>query len=107
MVLARVCGRMPPASPTPVSGTPKPDPSLLRARFPRAFAALLLLLLGCWLWRSVASETTQPAVDYSGFYHWLESDQIESVTLQGQGLEGELKKSKSIAGATRDRFTTT
>jgi len=46
-------------------------------------------------------------VDYSEFYHWLESDQIESVTLQGQGLEGELKKSKSIAGATRDRFTTT
>ncbi|HEY6723401.1 MAG TPA: hypothetical protein VI197_05190 [Polyangiaceae bacterium] len=42
---------MPPASPTPVSGTPKPDPSLLRARFPHAFAALLLLLLGFWLWR--------------------------------------------------------
>src|SRR6186713_1905152 len=107
MALARVCDGMPPASPTPVSGAPRPDTSLLRGRFPHFFGSLGLLLLGLWLWRGVASGTTPPEVDYSEFYHWLELDEIASVTLKGQGLEVELKKPKSIAGDSRDRFTTT
>ena len=107
IALARVCGRMPPASTTPRSGAPRPGTSLLRGRFPHFFGSLALLLTGLWLWRSVAPGTTQPAVDYSEFYLWLEADQIASVTLKGQGLEGELKKSKSIGGDNRARFTTT
>src|SRR5688572_1178245 len=100
-------GLMAPPSPTPAAGTQRPALSLLRGRFPHFFGSLALLFMGLWLWRSVASETTHAAVDYSEFYHWLESDQIASVTLEGQGLEGELKKPKSIAGHSRDRFTTT
>ncbi len=68
---------------------------------------LALMLVGMWFWRSSLESAPQPAVDYSQFFSWIEGDQVESVTIRGQAVTGELKKAEQLEGRSVKGFQTT
>jgi cell division protease FtsH len=68
------------------------------------FLVLGAIVLGMWLWRSGAENSSRPAVDYSAFYTWLEAGKVESVTLKGLAIEGELKTAEKVEGVPTKAF---
>jgi len=77
------------------SSSPSPKPSEQPATPAggapwRLLPLLIVLLLGTWLWREKAQAVTEPQVDYSTFYTWVEQGKVEAVVLKGPQLTGTL-----------------
>jgi cell division protease FtsH len=68
---------------------------------------LIVVLLGTWLWREKAQTVTQPQVDYSTFYTWVEQGKVGAVVIKGPQLTGTLKQAQTVAGGSTQSFQTT
>ncbi len=67
---------------------------------------LAVMLLGIWYWRAAHQATQHPAVDYSAFYAWVETDKVEAVVLQGLVVDGSLKQPEMIGAVKTKTFQT-
>lgn len=68
---------------------------------------LVLMVVGMWVWRGTQTQPAMPGVDYSVFFGWVESGQVESVTLRGQSVQGKLTKPQDVEGKQIEQFQTT
>jgi cell division protease FtsH len=73
----------------------------------KAWLFLGLLLGGMALWQSMMNqEQAYPSIDYSEFYRLLEAGKIESVTLKGESIVGQLKQQETREGVPFQNFQT-
>ena len=61
-------------------------------------ALLGVMFAAMWFWKSNAEATSETPVPYSTFYNWVKGGKIESVTLDGEGLNGKLKGPEPVNG---------
>src|SRR6186713_2392465 len=92
------------AKPGPPSGAPRPSPPEGQPFSWKAWVILAVLLAAMAVWQSQSHEQLYPMIDYSEFQRLLEGDKIESVTLEGQAITGQLRRPESRDGVTFEKF---
>jgi cell division protease FtsH len=95
---------MPPAepqAPNPVRpGTPPPEARTTGS----IFIFLGVVFVAMWFWKSNTEATSETPVPYSTFYAWAKAGKLESVTLDGEGLDGKLKGPETVNGKSIKSF---
>jgi cell division protease FtsH len=61
-------------------------------------AILGVMFAAMWFWRVNAEANSETPVPYSTFYNWVKADKLESVVLDGEGLNGKLKGPETVNG---------
>jgi cell division protease FtsH len=73
----------------------------------KAWLILGLLLGGMAVWQSMANqEQAYPSIDYSEFYDLVEARRVESVTLKGENIVGQLTQPEARDGISFENFQT-
>jgi cell division protease FtsH len=91
--------RPPPSRVPPGGASPMGAPSY------RGWLLLALLLLSFWAFRYLShGPAQQPVVAYSTFFNLVRDQRVQSVTLRGQELTGELKSQQQVEGRTIKTF---
>jgi cell division protease FtsH len=73
----------------------------------KAWLILGLLLGGMAVWQSMANqEQAYPSIDYSEFYDLVEARRVESVTLKGENIVGQLTQPETRDGISFANFQT-
>src|SRR5688572_20884635 len=71
----------------------------------KAWMFLGLLLGGMAIWQSMMNqEQAYPSIDYSEFYRLVEAGKVESVTLKGESVVGQLKQQETREGIPFQNF---
>src|SRR5688572_29625591 len=99
----------PPAHPSelPPGVRPSVPPPVGQPFSWKAWLILGLLLGGMVIWQSVVNqEQAYPSIDYSELYRLLEAQRVESVTLQGQTVIGQLTQPEARDGILFQNFQT-
>src|SRR5690606_17729106 len=98
----------PPAGPPELPPGPRPTQPAPGQPFSwKAWLMLCLLLGGMAVWQSMANqEQAYPSIDYSEFYRLLETRKIESVTLKGESIVGQLRQPETRDGIDFQNFQT-
>jgi cell division protease FtsH len=73
----------------------------------KAWLLLGLLLGGMALWQSLMNqEQAYPSIDYTEFFRLVQAGKVETVTLKGESIIGQLKQSEAREGQTFQNFQT-
>jgi cell division protease FtsH len=69
----------------------------------------MLALLGAmfaaiWIWKTNAESTAETPIPYSTFYNWAREGKVESVILDGEGLNAKLKGPETVNGKSIKSF---
>ncbi len=73
----------------------------------KAWLFLGLLLGGMGLWQSMLNqEQAYPSIDYTEFYALLQADKVDSVTIKGETVTGQLERPETRDGQTFQNFQT-
>ena len=67
-------------------------------------ALLGVMFAAMWLWKTNAESTTETPIPYSTFFNWAKEGKIESVVLDGEGLNGKLKGPETVNGKSIKSF---
>src|SRR6266496_94762 len=86
-------------------GAKSGGPNQRRARA-ISWLTLLAMFGVMWLWRSQSESRGHPNIDYSTLYSWAERGQLESATLKGRRLDGQLRSAAKVEGRDVTEFHT-
>ena len=73
-----------PQVPNPAGPATPPSESRISARM---LVVLGVMFAAMWLWKTNAETTSEKPVPYSTFYNWAKDGKLDSVILDGEGLE--------------------
>ena len=91
----------------PPTGRPPSEPPPDRVHF-SWFTLLLLaaMMVAMWSWQSSLNETAHPKIDYSTFYDLVKAGKVQSVTLKGPAVTGQLRAPQTLNGTKTKWFRT-
>jgi cell division protease FtsH len=67
-------------------------------------ALLGVMFAAMWIWKTNAESTSETPIPYSTFYNWAKEGKIESVVLDGEGLNAKLKGPETVNGKSIKSF---